>query len=358
MRYLSRCLFICLICGLLAGGPLDRSANAQATALASLDAISGLVQHQTADADPQNPAAWQTITAPILVSEGDRIRTDAAGLAYLTFFEGIQTEIRANSLVVISTLDLASEDAVNISLDVLVGTTYTAINSALEPHSRFEIHTPGATAAVRGTEWWTFVEPNGDATFATESGRVDIFLHRAMLAAPEANADAGTLGAEAPAAAAAPAAVAPAVAAFVEAGGFVGVSQDGSRLATPRTITLPDRDQLPIRNVVPASCGDGICTPVERRLCAVDCVDRATLTACGDGICDPAAGESLILCGADCGPFAGAQCGNAVCDADESGLTCPSDCAADQFFSPVNAALCGNGTCDPTESGLTCPTDC
>ncbi|MBN1563380.1 MAG: hypothetical protein JXA10_06055, partial [Anaerolineae bacterium] len=106
--------------GVVVSVPMDQS-RAQAGPLATLDPVSGLVQHQTAFANPQDPAAWQTVIAPLLVNEGDRIRTDAAGLAYLTFFEGIQTEIRANTFVVVSTLDLPADGSVNISLDVLVG---------------------------------------------------------------------------------------------------------------------------------------------------------------------------------------------------------------------------------------------
>ena len=107
---------------------LPTRADAQPSPLATLDPVSGLIQHQTAFDNPRDLAAWQTVIAPVLISEGDRIRADAAGLAYLTFFEGIQTQIRANTFVVISTLDLADEGSVTISLDVLVG----AINSAIE----------------------------------------------------------------------------------------------------------------------------------------------------------------------------------------------------------------------------------
>lgn len=365
LRLVTRIVIFASIVGTVAGGLGWFPAAAQSAPLASLDPVSGLVQYQTAHDDPQDPAAWQTLSGPVLAGEGDRIRTDSAGLAYLTFFEGIQTEIRANTLVVVSTLVLAAEDPLNVSLDVLVGTTFTTIDAALGPNDRFEIHTPGATAAVRGTRWWTFVEPNGDATFATEAGRVDIFLHRFLAAAPAVGEAPDVAAGEAPAEDSAPegaappaAAARPRAAASVGAGGFVGVSRAGTRLADARVTTLPSRERLPIRKLAPASCGDGVCRPVERRLCPVDCVNRAELTACGDGVCDPDAGESLLVCGTDCGPFAGESCGDGSCDADESGLTCPADCSADQYFSPVNTALCGNGVCDPTESALRCPADC
>jgi hypothetical protein len=66
----------------------------------------------------------------------------------------------------------------------------------------------------------------------------------------------------------------------------------------------------------------------------------------------------MLVCGADCGPWAGEACGNGVCDADESGITCPVDCEAGEYFRPISPALCGNGICDPTESALNCREDC
>ncbi len=74
--------------------------RAQENPLASLDPVQGLVQYQALDEDPRDPQKWHTVTERILVSEGDRIRTDGVGLAYLTFFEGIQSEIGPSTLVV------------------------------------------------------------------------------------------------------------------------------------------------------------------------------------------------------------------------------------------------------------------
>jgi hypothetical protein len=143
----------------------------QDNALASLEPVQGLVQILTDSGD------WETVTDTILVSEGDSIRTSGDGMAYLTFFDGIETEIGASTLVVVSTMDLPEDGPVNVTLDVLVGNTLTNIDVALDSADRFEIHTPGATAVVRGTRWWTIVEPNGSASFVTERGEVQIVPH-------------------------------------------------------------------------------------------------------------------------------------------------------------------------------------
>ncbi|MCZ7545217.1 MAG: hypothetical protein M5R40_17585 [Anaerolineae bacterium] len=86
-------------------------------------------------------------------------------------------------------------------------------------------------------------------------------------------------------------------------------------------------------------CGDGVCADSEiPALCPGDCL------SCGDSFCDVAAGESNATCAADCP----ADCGDAVCDANEGFLTC-GDCAP-----PV----CGDGTCEFPENPSTCAADC
>lgn len=66
--------------------------------------------------------------------------------------------------------------------------------------------------------------------------------------------------------------------------------------------------------------------------------------SCGDGVC--AAGESPVTCAADC---ASGQCGNHLCELTEDPDTCPEDCTE---------ATCGDGTCGDGENLYTCPEDC
>jgi hypothetical protein len=328
--------------------------------VATLDPVLGLVQHQTALADPTDLTSWDTLDGPILVREGDRIRTGNGALAYLTFFEGAESEIEESTLVVVSTLLLPAEGGFNISLDVLVGTLVTDVGAILDADDRFEIHTPGATAAVRGTRWWTVVAPNGESIFATERGVVDIIAHpRPMMsigaAAPAPAADPDEALEAPPAAAAAPLEM-------MSLSVGVGVVNDalGNQIGFREQITFPER---PARGSIAVSlvgpnCGDGVCLRRERVSCPVDCLSQVTIETCGNGTCDLESGEDLLVCAMDCGPWQGQVCGNGTCDADESGVTCPDDCAADQYFTPIRPSDCGDGTCGPTESALTCPADC
>lgn len=86
------------------------------------------------------------------------------------------------------------------------------------------------------------------------------------------------------------------------------------------------------------SCGNFICEADETSVtCPVDCGG----VTCPNGVCD--IGENAVNCELDC---SGGICGNALCEASENTVTCPVDC------------VCGNNTCDTGESAATCPQDC
>jgi hypothetical protein len=321
----------------------------QDNALASLEPVQGLVQILTDSGD------WETVTDTILVSEGDSIRTSGDGMAYLTFFDGIETEIGASTLVVVSTMDLPEDGPVNVTLDVLVGNTLTNIDVALDAVDRFEIHTPGATAVVRGTRWWTIVEPDGSASFVTERGEVQIVPHIRRPVVTGSVVQATSEAVFVPEEGAAPMAAAP-VELMVTAGTSMRADRSGAMMSVDLNIQTPRR---PLRvPLAERSCGDGICTRRERSTCALDCMEPDDLPNCGNGLCEADQGEDLLVCGADCGPWAGESCGNGTCDADESGLTCAADCALNEYFDPVDPSMCGNEICEMTESAMTCPGDC
>ncbi len=327
--------------------------------IASLEPVQGIIQVQTAQDDPQDAASWHVLTESVPVAEGDRIRTGRGGLAYLTFFEGVEVEIRESSLVVVSTLLLptGSDPVFDITVDVLVGSMITDIEAVMDAEDRFEVHTPGATSVVRGTRWWTVVTPVGEAVFAVERGQVLVIPHlrrEAMPTPSEATTDQPT--SEAPMAAAAPAPT------EAELAPGMGVLMDasGTLLDTEEDVQFPAAAveglvSLPLPG---PGCGDGICAADEVTVCPIDCLDRLTLPTCGNGLCETDQGEDLLVCASDCGPWAGDRCGDGKCQADESGLTCAADCAPGDYFDPIAPDECGNAVCDATESTLNCPADC
>ena len=305
-----------LVAMIFVWGSLSLSAAQDDTFTASVEPVQGLIQLQIS-----GESDWQTISDVALVNEGDRIRSDGEGVAYLTFFDGAEVEIGPNSLIVVSTL--AEQDSgTAVTFDVLVGSALTNIDVALDAADRFEVHAPAASAVVRGTHWWTLVDRDGNAIFLALDGDVEVIPHQDGASS------------------------------FVlDLNSAVQVLGDGSVVPVPDFVppTFPT-DQI----VAPDTCGDGVCAEGESELCALDCATPPT--SCGNGICDP--NEDLVLCGADCGPVPPTSCGNGTCDPNESDLTCAQDCEEGSYFGPARPPLCGNGTCDATESNLTCPGDC
>lgn len=258
----------------LAGGLSP--AGGQGEAIATLDPVQGLVQRRTADAAED---AWETAAERVPVAAGDWIRTGPNGLATVTFFEGVQAEIRPGALIRVETLsadvDPGTAELVSFSvtLDMLVGDTLSRLDRALDVGSAYEVRTPGSTLAVRGTEFFTSVSPDGETRVSVLSGRVMV---RGM--SPEGFVTAEAL-------------LGPEDAIVISPQGELRMIQPIGPLPT-----LPA--EAPI---APDTCGDGVCQQTEQanQTCAADCTE---LPHCGDGACNLHGGENAVSCPADCVP--------------------------------------------------------
>ncbi len=244
-------------------------AAAQGDNVAVVSPVQGLVQVQR-ESDPAG--GWRTVTAPDLVEEGAAIRTGSQGLAYLTFFEGIEAEILPESVVEVGRLRvvaLAGGGPFEVSLAVLAGDTLHHVNVALDANSRYEVRTPSAIIAVRGTEFWTSVAPDGATTVSAVRGVVNV------------------TGVDTQGQATQSVTLAEGTTVTAEPSGELGTVTDIRDLPT-----LPEAAPL-----APETCGNTVCETGEAELCPLDC---RQLTACGDGVCDRPAGEDTLSCPADC----------------------------------------------------------
>ena len=70
---------------------------AGADSVASLDPVQGVIQYDPAETPGED---WQIVTQRQLVSVGDRVRTNMDGVALLTFFTGVESEILPNTVIV------------------------------------------------------------------------------------------------------------------------------------------------------------------------------------------------------------------------------------------------------------------
>ncbi|MBU2100266.1 hypothetical protein KKG83_03565 [Candidatus Micrarchaeota archaeon] len=119
---------------------------------------------------------------------------------------------------------------------------------------------------------------------------------------------------------------------------------------------------------VSAECGDDVCDPDESQdTCPIDCETQEPQEYCGDGICNQSIGEYQDNCSQDCGEPS--VCGNQECEEGEE-QGCPGDCytCGDTICGTYetdcdvdcdpNHGYCGDGTCQEHESQDTCHSDC
>lgn len=162
--------FITLLLWLLLSLPVMMTAAQDEEAVASLEPFA-----ETIEILPDGETEWQPVTEPMLVNEGDQIRTDAGGWALLTYFEGVSTEILPETEVTVTTLELPTEEdgAFSVSLNVVAGETFNVVDAVLDQGSSFEVKTPNATAAVRGTRFYVRYSPEtGQTSMGVEEGTV------------------------------------------------------------------------------------------------------------------------------------------------------------------------------------------
>src|SRR6266851_9950769 len=162
---------------------------------ATLKVLAGLVEVQ--------PAQTQTFGAALdgqMLSQGDVVRTGPGGLALLTFFDGSESQLGAESTVQIERAE--ARPAPQIALLQTSGVTMNHV-VPMPPGGTFQTDTPVATGLVRGTSYVVVVGegpgasqpsspvqmvltcgPNGDRSCATSVilltdrdghvGRVDV----------------------------------------------------------------------------------------------------------------------------------------------------------------------------------------
>jgi len=108
-----------------------------------------------------------------LVNIGDRVQTAASSHAMVTFFDGSTLEIEPATTVQIEDASAAS-GAISIRISQTIGRTWASVQKLTRADSKFEIRTPTAVAAVRGTAFITGVLADGTTTVQTTDGNVQV----------------------------------------------------------------------------------------------------------------------------------------------------------------------------------------
>ncbi|OQY23391.1 MAG: hypothetical protein B6I35_03880 [Anaerolineaceae bacterium 4572_32.2] len=145
---------------------------------AALIQTSGTVEILSTGSD-----TWRRVSLDERVETGDRIRTGALSAATLSFFDGSVTDLEAETEVTVA--QLRSQRDGNGKVIVLhqwVGQTRNSVEPLTDMASRFQVETPSAVMAVRGTEFEVVVEASGTTRVAVAEGAVDVTSQKTTVA--------------------------------------------------------------------------------------------------------------------------------------------------------------------------------
>jgi ferric-dicitrate binding protein FerR (iron transport regulator) len=123
----------------------------------------------------EDSIAWTEAEINTQLRAGDRIRTTDNSSAIITFFEGSVIELESNTEVGITELIIeVGPKSTTISLEQVIGTTINRVQKLVDTASSYEIETPSAVAAVRGTEYEVVVRSDSTTTVIVTEGNVSV----------------------------------------------------------------------------------------------------------------------------------------------------------------------------------------
>ena len=137
--------------------------------MATLERAEGVV-----DVLPPGSDTWLPASAGERVEVGSRIRTGPGSAAALVFFDSSSTELEAETEIAVIEMSYPRGNDRVILLKQALGQTYSRVQQSPDHESRFEIETPTALVAVRGTEFSTAVEMDGTTHVAVTEGMVEV----------------------------------------------------------------------------------------------------------------------------------------------------------------------------------------
>ena len=89
------------------------------------------------------------------LDQGDRLTTGADGHLAGTLSDNSQFELAESSAMVLDQLAVGAGGRISTRLNLALGALRSSVTSAVGGVPNFEVHTPNAVTAVRGTKWNT-----------------------------------------------------------------------------------------------------------------------------------------------------------------------------------------------------------
>ncbi len=115
------------------------------------------------------PTRFVAVKKAVPVASGDAVQTDAVGFAEVHYPDGSLTRVDVNTTFVV---ELASKTTTKAKLTS--GQVWNEVKAATGSQPHFEVATPNATAAVRGTAFAIRCDQQQACTFGVVDGTVEI----------------------------------------------------------------------------------------------------------------------------------------------------------------------------------------
>lgn len=129
----------------------------------------GLVEMSASD------GTWQAAVAGRRIAEGQRVRTGGLSSVVMAFHDGSQVRLGPNTEVAVEKLDARVSDGPRIvALTQLSGETDHRVIVANLPGSRYDVQTPSASGAAKGTAFHVQVAPDLLTRFSVGEGVVAV----------------------------------------------------------------------------------------------------------------------------------------------------------------------------------------
>ena len=138
--------------------------------------VDGIVTFVKGDASIKlkNAQEWKTLQLNDTITQGDRIRTGAASAIEITFENDFSIFLRPGTTLEITAARKKSAVYLLYKLFLDIGKTISKIKKSTGKETRFEIQTPSAVAAARGTEFRAGVDADITTRLEVLDGKVNV----------------------------------------------------------------------------------------------------------------------------------------------------------------------------------------
>ncbi|MCA9873720.1 MAG: FecR domain-containing protein [Anaerolineales bacterium] len=145
--------------------PLDLNAQT-----AAVEAAQGVVEVQSVD------GTWTAVNSTTAIAAGQRVRTGELSQATLTFYDGSQASLSANTEISLDELNaLRPEEGFRtVVMTQWVGDSDHSVQFRNDGGSRYEVKTPASSGIARGTKFHVLVTPESLVRYIVTEGKVDV----------------------------------------------------------------------------------------------------------------------------------------------------------------------------------------